>query len=41
MFYLHGAMDIGVWLEINFKLNHLEVAGSIPTTGKNNKEYLL
>ena len=30
----------GVWLKGASEWNHLEVVGSIPTTGKTNKEYL-
>ena len=33
-------MDIGIWL-MNWKWNHLGFAGSVLTTGKINKEYLV
>ena len=36
-----GAVDKVFSWNVLFKWSHLEVAGSIPTTVKNNKEYLL
>ena len=36
--YLYGW---GIWLEGVSEWNHLEAAGSIPTTGKNNEEYFI
>ena len=37
----HGAVVKSSGWKSASQWNHPEVAGSIPTTGKNNKEYLL